>query len=217
MLDASLKYYLMLCHKENAAMMLCPRCSIICNQRIAADFEKRQRGRTGVNWRQDNQLFRCYPKAGESLMGFLVRCHKGATKCLVCPRCSAVYDQKVAETFETVPFAPCWNHRETGQMGRRFENHYTQRKPDSPYPRGARRVTFKVPAEVPTDKWLQVRADKGKDKWRNNERNARHAMVYRRQFNMAKREEVRLENYKGKNPMSRSQWRRQQRVRKAER
>src|ERR1044072_5831806 len=98
-------------------MMLCPRCSIICNQRIAADFEKRQRSRTGINWRQDNQLFRCYPKAGESLLGFLVRCHKGETKCLVCPRCSAVYDQKVAETFETVPFAPCWNHRETGQMG----------------------------------------------------------------------------------------------------
>ena len=150
-------------------------------------------------------------------MGFLVRCHKGATKCLVCLRCSVVYDPKVAETFETVPFAPCWNHRETGQMGQRFENNYTQWRPDSPYPRGARRVTFKVPVEVPTDKWLQVRTDKGKDKWRNNERNARHAMAYRRQFNMGKREEVRLENYKGKNPMSRSQWRRQQRVRKAER
>ncbi|CAI8585437.1 unnamed protein product [Vicia faba] len=31
--------------------------------------------------------------------------------------------------------------------------------------------------------------NKGKDRWRNTERNARHAMTYRRQFNIAKREE----------------------------
>ena len=78
-------------------------------------------------------------------------------------------------------------------------------------------MTFKLPTEVSNDRWLQVRNDKGKDRWRNTERNARHAMAYRRQFNIAKREEVRLENYKGRNPMSRSQWRRQQRIRKAER
>src|ERR1044072_6906733 len=215
--DASLKDYLMLCHKGNAEMILCPRCSIICNQRIAADFEKKQRARTGINWRQDNQLFRCYPKVGESLLEFLVRYHKGATKCLVCPRCSAVYDQSVAGAFETIPFAPCWNHKEVGQMSQHFKGNYTQRKPDSPYPKGARRVTFKIPAEVPSDKWLQVKTNKGKDKWRGNDRNGRHAMVCRRQFNTAQREELRLENYKGNNPMSRSQWRRQQRVRKAER
>src|ERR1051325_8382995 len=58
-MDTSLKDYLMLCHKGNAEMILCPRCSIICNQRIAADFERKQRARTGINWRQDNQLFRC--------------------------------------------------------------------------------------------------------------------------------------------------------------
>ena len=36
-----------------------------------------------------------------------------------------------------------------------------------------RHVPFKLYAEVPTDRWLQVRNDKGKDKWRNTERNAR--------------------------------------------
>ena len=40
-------------------------------------------------------------------------------------------------------------------------------------------------------------------------------MAYRRQFNSNRREEIRLENYKGKNPMSRSQWRRHQRNKKA--
>ena len=137
-------------------------------------------------------------------MEFLVRCYKGATKCLVCPRCSAVYDQSMARAFETIPFAPCWNHQEIGQMGQCFDTKYTQRRPDSPHPKGARRVTFKIPAEIPTDKWLQVKTDKGKDKWRNNERNARHAMTYSRKLNMVKREEVRLETYKGRNPMSRS-------------
>ena len=102
-------------------------------------------------------------------------------------------------------------------MGPCFDSRHKQRRPDSPHPKSARRVTFKLPAEVPTDRWLQVRNDKGKDKWRSAERNARHAVTYRRQFNTQKREEVRLENYKGRNPMSRSQWCRQQRIRKAER
>src|ERR1043165_4276355 len=42
-------------------------------------------------------------------------------------------------------------------------------------------------------------------------------MAYRKQFNSNRREEIRLDNYKGKNPMSRSQWRRHQRNKKAER
>src|ERR1044072_8607886 len=167
--DTSLKDYLMLCHKGNVEIILCPRCSIICNHRIAADFERKPRARTGINWRQDNQLFRCYPRAGESLLEFLVRCHKGATKCLICPRCSAAYDQNMAGAFEIIPFAPCWNHKQMGQMGQHFQGNHNQRKPDSPCPKGARRVTFRIPAEVPTDRWLQVKTNKGKDKWRVNE------------------------------------------------
>ena len=42
-------------------------------------------------------------------------------------------------------------------------------------------------------------------------------MAYRKQFQTSKREAYRLENYKGKNPMSISQWRRHQRIKKAER
>src|ERR1044072_1289101 len=69
--------------KRNQDKLLCPRCSIICNPRIAAEFERAQRERTGVNWRQDNQLYRVYPKADESLLEFLVRCHKIGTECLI--------------------------------------------------------------------------------------------------------------------------------------
>src|ERR1051325_2936516 len=42
-------------------------------------------------------------------------------------------------------------------------------------------------------------------------------MAYRKKFNTNRREEIRLENYKGKNSMSRSQWHRHQRNKKAER
>src|SRR3954468_24095916 len=44
----------------------------------------------------------------------------------------------------------------------------------------------------------------------------RTAMAYRKQFQRSNREAYRLENYKGKNPMSRSQWRRHQRIKKAQ-
>src|ERR1051325_5688696 len=89
--------------------------------------------------------------------------------------------------------------------------------PDILYPRGAKRVSFKLHAEVPTDRWLQAKSDKGKWKWRSFDQGGRIAMAYRKQFNTAKREEIRLENYKGKNLMSRSQWRRHQRNKRVER
>ena len=150
-------------------------------------------------------MFKVYPKAEESWLGFLVRCHKIGIKCLMCPRCTTVYDREMAEAFERVPFVPCWGH----QGGRNM-----QRRPDSPYPRGAKRVSFKLHAEVPTDRWLQAKSDKGKWKWRSFDQGGRIAMAYRKQFNTAKREEIRLENYKGKNSMSRSQWRRNRGIKK---
>ena len=90
-------------------------------------------------------------------------------------------------------------------------------RPDSPYPRGVKKVSCKLPAEIPTGRWLQVKADKGKGKWRSYDQGGRTAMAYRKKFNSNRREEIRLENYKGKNPMSRSQWHRHQRNKKAER
>ena len=52
--DDTLKDYLMSCHKGDPGMILCPRCSILCNQRIAANFDRIQRARTGNNWRHLN-------------------------------------------------------------------------------------------------------------------------------------------------------------------
>jgi hypothetical protein len=95
-----------------------------------------------------------------------------------------------------------------------FDRRGAPRRPDSPHPR-AKRVMFKLPAEVPEDKWTQAGPKKGK--WRSFEDGGRTSWAYRKQFQASKREAIRLENYKGKNHMSRSQWRRHQRLRKAER
>src|ERR1051325_11465792 len=154
--DASLREYLFHCHKKKQDKLLCPRCNIICNPRIAAEFERAQRERTGVNWRQDNPLYRVYPNADEILLEFLVRCHKIGTKCLICPRCAAVYDREMAEAFERIPFVSGWGHQ--GRMPSNPINagRTMPRRPDSPYPRGAKKVSFKLPTEIPTDRWLQV-------------------------------------------------------------
>lgn len=82
-----------------------------------------------------------------------------------------------------------------------FDKRGVPRRQDSPHPR-AKRVTFKLPAEVPKDKWTQVGSKKGK--WKSFEDGRRTSWPYRKQFQASKREAIRLENYKGKNPMSRS-------------
>ena len=74
---------------------------------------------------------------------------------------------------------------------------------------------------MPTGKWLKAGQNrteaKGKSKWRSFEEGGRTAWAFRRQFHSNKQQSHVSENYKGKNPMSRSQWRRHQRNKKAQR
>src|SRR3954471_9377884 len=95
-----------------------------------------------------------------------------------------------------------------------FDNWTLAKRPDSPHPR-ARRVTFRVPADIPRDRWMKAGART--NKWRSWDQGGRTVMAYRKQFQTSNREMYRLENYKGKNPMSRSHWRRHQRMKKAQR
>ena len=125
-------------------------------------------------------MFKFYPRAEESLLGFLVCCHKSGTECLMCPRYAVVYDQMMFEDFEGIPFAPCWNHQDKNPLNPNFGARSSQRRLDSPYPRAAQRVTFKLPVEVPTDRWLQEKADREKGKWRSYDQGGRTAMAYRK-------------------------------------
>lgn len=59
----------------------------------------------GGNWRQEDQMLNVYPKPGEILLGFLVHRHKTESEYLMCPRCHVVYDQKMSEMFDRVPFS----------------------------------------------------------------------------------------------------------------
>ena len=71
----SLVEYLFHCHTKNPEGLVCPRCSIMNDRGIAATCHKVYQERAEDNWRSDKELLP-YPKMGESLMGFLVRCHK---------------------------------------------------------------------------------------------------------------------------------------------
>lgn len=132
----------------------------------------------------------------------------------MCPRCGEVYNRELAEAFERIPSNQGWDEHGGNPNMYVFDKRGVPRRQDNPHPR-AKRVTFKLPAEVPEDKWTQVGSKKGK--WKSFEDGGRISWAYRKQFQASKREAIRLENYKGKNHMSRSQWRRHQRLRKAER
>src|SRR3954470_17032800 len=210
----SLKDYLWNCHERNGGKQwMCPRCSIMLNRRIEANFERARRERWEHPGREPNPLLQVYPRMDESLLGFLIRCHKGNSEVALCPRCGAAYDEMLARSFERVH---CSMNQET--QGLRpdlygFDVWTPAKRPDSPHPR-VRSVTFKIPADPPRDRWVQ--ADARTNKWRSWDQGGRTAMAYRRQFQRPNRETYRLENYKGKNPMSRSQWRRHQRMKKAQ-
>lgn len=54
--------------------------------------------------------------------------------------------------------------------------------PDSPYPKVNRRVIFKLPADIPTDRWIQSGTNKGKGKWRIFEQKGRKITIYQKQL-----------------------------------
>ena len=90
--NESLCNYLFRCHVQDADMLTCPRCSIIHDQRATTTYERIQKAQTAGNWRSPNKILTPYPKLGESLLGFLVRCQKSKSICLMCPKCGVVYD-----------------------------------------------------------------------------------------------------------------------------
>jgi uncharacterized C2H2 Zn-finger protein len=119
---------------------------------VAEDYERWQQTKTERNWRKESQLQKVYPTPGESLLGFIVRCYKYETECLMCPRCGAVYNRELAEAFERIPYDQGWDGHEGKPNMYNFEKRGAPRRPDSPHPR-AKRVMFKLPVEVPEIKW----------------------------------------------------------------
>ncbi|KAI5401753.1 hypothetical protein KIW84_066282 [Lathyrus oleraceus] len=144
--NESLREYLWRCHKKNADMLICPRCSIRISRRVAEDYERWQRTKTERNWRKESQLQKVYPTPGESLLGFIVRCYKYEMECLMCPRCGAVYNRELAEAFERIPYDQGWDGHGGNPNMYSFDKRGAPMRPDIPHPR-AKRVMFKLPAE----------------------------------------------------------------------
>ncbi|XP_050888416.1 uncharacterized protein LOC127093515 [Lathyrus oleraceus] len=72
----------------------------------------------------------------------------------MCPRCGAVYNRELDEAFERIPSNQGWNGHGGNQNMYIFDKRGVSRRQDSPHPR-VKKVMFKLPAEVPEDKWTQ--------------------------------------------------------------
>jgi hypothetical protein len=92
------------------------------------------------------------------------------------------------------PMRPMMKMNETKQAGRNFQP-----------------MTFKPSIEGSEGKW--VKQDEGRKhghgKWQKFEVERGSSLAYRQEFRSDKRTAHVSENYKGKNPMMRSQWRRE--------
>lgn len=80
-------------------------------------------------------------------------------------------------------------------------------------------ISFKPNVEASNGKWVKLvdGTKRGQRKWQSFEVDRGSSLAYRREFQADKKTSHVSENYKGKNPMTRSQWRREQRRRKAQR
>ena len=132
-------------------MLTFPRYSIVHDQRAASAYERIQKVHTTGNWRSPSQILTHYPKPGESLLGFLVRCQKANSICLMCPRCGDVHDKKAAEMFIRVPYIQVWGNRSKVKSSFTFDKRGIPKRQDNPHPKVNRRVTFKLPIDIPTN------------------------------------------------------------------
>lgn len=80
-----------------------------------------------------------------------------------------MYDRKAFEIFEKVPFSQGWSNRNGNPTSFTFDKGGIPRRQGSPHLKGDRRVTFKLPADIPIDRWIHSSADNGRGKWRSFE------------------------------------------------
>lgn len=66
---------------------------------------------------ESNEIEAFYPKAGEGLLEFLHQCKDEDSEVMMCPRCSAIFDKRVAKKVESVEQAKRkenWRRRKPG-------------------------------------------------------------------------------------------------------
>ncbi|CAJ2646962.1 unnamed protein product [Trifolium pratense] len=148
-----------------------------------------------------------YPGAEEELIDFLQRCKLNKSEVMLCPRCSAVFDKKATEGLNK--FIPFRRNKENWPKSRPMKRqNMAHAKPI--HQRLGNSSTFVPSNNSPMNKWVHGHAsnfvrnsvDKGSSsKSRSSQSGDSKKYAYRN-------------NYMGKNPMTRTQWRRHQRQQK---
>jgi len=165
------------------------------------------------------RMTEAYPKAKEDLIDFLNRCKISNTNVMLCPRCIAIFDKEAARYVEGFQPRP---KRKGGWTDNRRKFGFNKR--GVPYRMGPaekdtnrnQRKTFNPHAKSPTDTWVFSGGKKSghsapPTKWVKrivttpNQKEASNPNRYA--YN---------NNYKGKHSMTKTQWRRYQRQKKAD-
>ena len=162
--------------------------------------------------RQEQANKTAFPRENENLADFLQRCQKKKSEVMLCPRCSSIFDKKAAEHIQGVRAA-----------NKRRENVDLRHDPRRASQRGSnqekRPLTFRPPTNVPVDTWYKTSGRKrpSEERWHSFDVPRGSSLTQKKEPQVAAPKVAQVSsNYKGRNPMSRSQWRRYQRRRKAE-
>lgn len=174
-----------------------------------------------------------FPQEEETLSNILRRCQKKKSEVMIYPRCSVVFDKRATQNLEGVRRVNHQNGRKVihnNQAGKPERFFDPRRYPDPSRPivklsetkqagRNFQPMTFKPSIEGSDGKWVKRTEGRkhGHGKWQNFGVERGSSLAYRQEFRSDKRTTHVSENYKGNNPMTRSQWRREQRRRKAKR
>jgi hypothetical protein len=173
----------------------------------------------------DENLNTTYPTAEEELIDFLNRCKLKNFEEMLCPRCSAVFDKEATKGLEgSIP--------KPKKMGKWFANHrpkfsftnsYIPYAPNgllinnsstTNYVNQSGQGIFLVPY-APNQKWVQS-TQKDVQHGKNNvvKRNIDVVNDNKNGNAFESKKFAYRNNYKGKNPMTRTQWRKYQRSKK---
>ncbi|XP_045802327.1 uncharacterized protein LOC123895902 [Trifolium pratense] len=140
-----------------------------------------------------------YPGAEEELIDFLQRCKLNKSEVMLCPRCSAVFDKKATEGLNK--FIPFRRNKENWPNSRPMKKQ-NMAHAKTIHQRLGNPNTFVPSNKSPMNKWVHGHASNfvrnSVDKGSSSHSVDSKKYVYRN-------------NYKGKNPMTRTQWRRHQR------
>ncbi|KAK2444838.1 hypothetical protein QL285_015833 [Trifolium repens] len=156
----------------------------------------------------ENKVEEVYPQPGETLLDFLQRCKENDGEATLCPHCSAMFDKKAAAGLNK--FLPHSQGRNNWPNQKPTYSNVLNSQQAPVHQRLGPQKSFVPSSRTPVNQWVHGR-NMGFGQRNVEKGNSSN-------FNPKKDPESRKydyrNNYKGKNPMTRSQWRRYQRQKK---